>query len=58
VEKRHDEILRLRAFINEQGQALHAEHGGKGSRENGWRCECPGCELIRAMDDVPMPAAA
>ncbi|GAA4823808.1 hypothetical protein [Streptomyces ziwulingensis] len=54
VEKQRDEIWRLRQFITELGQRLHVQHGGKGSRENGWRCECSGCELIRAMDDVPV----
>lgn len=58
VEKQRDEIWRLRDFITEQGQRLHGEHGRKGSRENGWRCECPGCELIRAMDDVPAEQVA
>ncbi|MFI5649980.1 hypothetical protein ACIA71_02005 [Streptomyces anulatus] len=58
VDKQREEILRLRDFIGAAGQALHTEHGGKGSRENGRRCECAGCELIRAMDDVPLPAAA
>jgi len=57
VEKQRDEIWRLREFVAEQGQRLHAEHGQKGSGENGWRCECPGCELIRAMDDVPAEQA-
>lgn len=57
VEKRREEILRLRSFIAEQGQRLHAEYGGRGSRETGWRCECPGCELIRSTDDAPVDEA-
>jgi hypothetical protein len=52
------EIERLREFVTEQGRRLHAEHGGSGARETEWRCECPGCELIRAMDDVGAPEAA
>lgn len=54
VEKQREEILRLRDFINDLGRQLHAEHGGKGTRENGRRCECSGCELIRSMDDLPV----
>lgn len=42
------EIQRLRAVIVEQGQSLHTDQGPR----VGHRCECPGCELIRAMDDV------
>lgn len=45
------EIARLREFIAGLGRKLHAKHGGRGARESGWRCECSGCELIRAMDD-------
>lgn len=55
VEKRHAEILRLREFITTAGQQLHAASGGLKSRG---RCECAGCELIRAMDDVPAEQAA
>lgn len=51
VDAQAAEIQRLREFIAAQGGALHAQHGQKGSRETGWRCECPGCELIRAMDE-------
>ena len=58
VEKQREEILRLREFIAEQGRRLHAEHGSRGSRETGWRCECPGCELIRATDAAPAEQAA
>lgn len=43
------EIQRLRAVIVEQGQHLHTDNGPR----TGHRCECTGCELIRAMDDVP-----
>lgn len=52
VEKQRDEIWRLREFITAQGRRLHAEHGHPSGREVGWRCECPGCGLIRSMDDV------
>lgn len=48
------EIERLRAVIVERGQSLHT---GNGPRV-GQRCECPGCELIRSMDDVPTEQAA
>ncbi|WP_406227447.1 hypothetical protein [Streptomyces anthocyanicus] len=53
VEKQRQEILRLREFITNLGQRLHAKHGGT----NRGRCECSGCELIRAMDDVPAEQA-
>lgn len=56
VEKQREEILRLRDCINRLGQQLHRKHGSKGTRENGWRCECPGCELIRSMDEPPAEA--
>lgn len=49
VEAQRAEITRLRKFITEQGQALHAAHGPRKGEEG--RCECPGCELIRSMDD-------
>ncbi|GAA3268081.1 hypothetical protein [Streptomyces lavendulae] len=51
VEQQREEILRLRAFVTMLGQELHTEHGGKGTRDNGRRCECSGCELIRSMDE-------
>jgi hypothetical protein len=51
------EIQRLREFVTALGRKLHAKHGGKGSRDNGWRCDCSGCELIRAMDDAPAEQA-
>lgn len=44
------EINRLREVIQAEGRRLHAGHG---HRQVGHRCECTGCELIRAMDDVP-----
>jgi hypothetical protein len=46
------EIKRLRDVIAEQGQRLHRDYADLGSTLG--RCECPGCELIRAMDDVPV----
>lgn len=52
------EIKRLREVIVEQGQRLHRGHADLGSHLG--RCECPGCELIRVMDDVlatPAPEA-
>ncbi|MET9909766.1 hypothetical protein ABZZ74_23675 [Streptomyces sp. NPDC006476] len=50
VEKLNDEIRRLREVVLVEGRRLHAGHG---HRTSGPRCECTGCELIRAMDDVP-----
>lgn len=50
VEKLNGEIRRLREAIEAEGRRLHAGHG---HRQTGPRCECTGCELIRAMDDVP-----
>lgn len=50
------EIKRLREFIAAQGRRLHAEHGPRKGGEG--RCECTGCELIRAMDDAPAEQAA
>lgn len=60
VEKLNDEIRRMRSFVDEQGRWLHAKHSSSETRSRG-RCECTGCELIRAMDDVPAehtPSAA
>ncbi|MER5902953.1 hypothetical protein ABT150_23080 [Streptomyces mirabilis] len=54
AEAQADEIQRLRAVIVEQGQHLHTDAGPRTSH----RCECTGCELIRAMDDVPTGAPA
>lgn len=51
VDAQSTEIKRLREFIAEQGKRLHAEHGPRKGGEG--RCECPGCELIRSMDDMP-----
>lgn len=48
------EIQRLRAVIVEQGQHLHTDNGPR----VGHRCECPGCELIRAMDTEGIAPAA
>lgn len=55
VEKLNDEIRRLCEVIAAEGRRLHAGHG---HRKTGPRCECTGCELIRAMDDVPTEQAA
>lgn len=52
TERQREEILRLRGVIEEQGQRLHAEHGPRPHGKR--RCECPGCELTRSMDDVPV----
>lgn len=54
VEKLNDEIRRLREVVLAEGRRLHAGHG---HRASGPRCECTGCELIRAMDDVPAEQA-
>jgi hypothetical protein len=50
VEKLNAEIRRLREVVLAEGRRLHAGHG---HRASGPRCECIGCELIRALDDVP-----
>lgn len=55
VEKLNAEIRRLREVVMAEGRRLHAGHG---HRQTGIRCECTGCELIRAMDDVPAEQAA
>jgi len=54
VEKLNGEIRRLREVVQAEGRRLHAGHG---HRQTGPRCECTGCELIRAMDDVPAEQA-
>lgn len=51
VDAQAAEIRRLRDVLTAQAKTLHAEHGQRGTRENEWRCECPGCEMIRDMDD-------
>ncbi|KOT51133.1 MULTISPECIES: hypothetical protein [Streptomyces] len=57
MEKQLEEIHRLRDVITDHGQRLHAERGPKAPGAG--RCECPGCELIRDMDDVaPQPEEA
>lgn len=48
------ELQRLRDVIVKQGQRLHTDSGPR----VGHRCECAGCELIRAMDDMPAQQAA
>lgn len=55
VEAQAAEIQRLRGVVTAQAKRLHDEHGTKGTRGNGWRCECPGCEMIRDMDDDREP---
>lgn len=52
------EAARLRAYITERGQALHALTDGARHLDGTGRCRCPGCELIRGMDDVPVPEVA
>ncbi|HEY6116118.1 MAG TPA: hypothetical protein VI172_09190 [Candidatus Dormibacteraeota bacterium] len=54
VEKLNGEIRRLREVVMAEGRRLHAGHG---HRQTGPRCECTGCELIRAIDDVPTEQA-
>jgi hypothetical protein len=50
------EAARLRAYITERGQAMHAlVDGARHLTDETGRCRCPGCELIRGMDDVPVP---
>lgn len=46
------EVIRLRQLIVTEGQKLHAD-----SQSNSPPCRCPGCELIRSMDDVAIPGA-
>lgn len=46
------EILRLIEYITERGQTLHKELSRDGAEIG---CECPGCELIVGMGDVPLP---
>lgn len=48
VDAQSAEIKRLREVISAEGRRLHAGHS---HRQTGIRCECTGCELIRAMDD-------
>jgi hypothetical protein len=56
VEELKAEIRRMRDVLTEQGQRLHRDHADLGSTLG--RCECPGCELIRAMDDTLEPPEA
>jgi hypothetical protein len=58
VDKLSDEIRRMRSFVEEKARWLHATHSSKDTVGRGGRCECPGCELVRAMDDVPAEQAA
>ena len=55
VDAQSAEITRLREVVMAEGRRLHAGHG---HRQTGQRCECTGCELIRAMDDIPAEQAA
>lgn len=55
VDAQSAEIKRLREVIQAEVRRLHAGHG---HRQTGPRCECTGCELIRAMDDIPAEQAA
>lgn len=52
------EAARLRAYITGQGQAMHGLVGGARHLDEMGRCRCAGCELIRGMDDVPVPEVA
>lgn len=47
------EIQRLRGLILDAGRREHAE----GAPKTGTYCKCHGCELIRNMDDLPLPAS-
>lgn len=49
-----DPAVQLVEKLNGEIRRLHAGHG---HRQDGPRCECTGCELIRAMDDVPAEQA-
>lgn len=55
VDAQSAEIRRLREVVMAEGRRLHAGHG---HRQTGSYCECTGCELIRAMDDVAAEQAA
>lgn len=55
VDAQSAEIKRLREVISAEGRRLHAGHS---HRQAGIRCECTGCELIRAMDDTAAAEAA
>ncbi|MFJ4768512.1 hypothetical protein ACIP88_05250 [Streptomyces uncialis] len=50
MEKQAAEIRRLRELVVAQGRAVHAQSPERRVQ----RCACQGCELIRAMDDVPL----
>jgi predicted nuclease with TOPRIM domain len=53
-----EEISRLRGAVQKQASDLHKRFGYEGNRsvlsESG-RCECPGCELVRSIDDATPP---
>jgi hypothetical protein len=52
------ENRRLRAAVQEQAGLLHKRFGYEADRSAlspSGRCECPGCELVRSLDDVPPP---
>lgn len=42
------ELRRIQSVISVVGRRLHNEHG----LTRGFRCECPGCELIRSVYDI------
>jgi len=52
VDDLNAEIRRLRELITGRGATLHADLAQMLKRESGGRCQCHGCELIRAMDDL------
>lgn len=53
VDAQSAEIQRLRDVVMAQARRLHDEHGPRKGGEG--RCECPGCEMIRDMDDDREP---
>lgn len=53
VDAQAAEIQRLRDVVLAQARRLHDEHGPRRGGEG--RCECPGCEMIRDMDDDREP---
>lgn len=53
VDAQSAEIQRLRDVVTAQARRLHDEHGPRKGGEG--RCECPGCEMIRDMDDDRRP---
>jgi hypothetical protein len=54
VDAQSAEIKRLRDLVTSRARRLHDAHGPRIGGEG--RCECPGCEMLRDMDDDREPA--